>query len=79
MPTIKPANANACTFLIIKIRSCITVRNGGLGSQSITQELQKTGVDVSRPTVQRALAKKGVYANRMAVCADLSASGSDSR
>ena len=29
-------------------------------SQSL--ELQKAGVDVSRPTVQRALAKKGVYA-----------------
>jgi hypothetical protein len=41
----------------------LSLSKAGLGSRSITQELQKAGVDVSRPTVQRALAKRGVYAN----------------
>ena len=41
----------------------LSLSKAGLGSRSVTQELQKAGVDVSRPTVQRALAKKGVYAN----------------
>jgi len=41
----------------------LSLSKAGLGSRSITQELQRAGVDVSRPTVQRALAKRGVYAN----------------
>jgi len=44
----------------------LSLSKAGLGSRSITRELQKAGVDVSRPTIQRALAKRGVYANKMA-------------
>ena len=40
----------------------LSLSKAGLGSRSITRELQKAGVDVSRPTIQRALAKRGVYA-----------------
>ena len=43
----------------------LSLSKAGLGSRSITRELQNAGVDVSQPTVQRALAKKGAYVYRM--------------
>ena len=45
-----------------ELERVLSLSKAGLGSRSITRELQKAGVDVSRPTIQRALAKRGVYA-----------------
>ena len=62
----KPAIGRHRSLSETDLTRVLSLYKSGLGSRSITQELQKAGVDVSRPTVQRALAKKGVYANRMA-------------
>jgi hypothetical protein len=42
----------------------LSLYKAGLGSRSITRELRNAGVDVSRPTVQRALQRQGVYSVR---------------
>jgi transposase len=60
----KPAIGRPRSLSREDLERVLSLSKAGLGTRSITQELQKAGVDVSRPTVQRALAKKGVYANR---------------
>lgn len=47
------------------LQRVLSLYRGGLGTRAIAGEMRKAGVDVSRPTVQRALAKRGVYAHKI--------------
>jgi hypothetical protein len=58
----KPAIGRHRSLSETDLTRVLSLSKAGLGSRSITRELQKAGVDVSRPTIQRALAKRGVYA-----------------
>jgi Fe2+ or Zn2+ uptake regulation protein len=59
---MKPAIGRPRSLSETDLARVLSLSKAGLGSRSITRELQKAGVDVSRPTIQRALAKRGVYA-----------------
>jgi len=55
----------------------LSLSRAGLGTRAIATALRETGVDVSRPTIQRALKGRGAYAlaHRRARGPDVVASG----